>query len=445
MIRLVRILLVICILAASLIISAAPASANDNITVGVVLHTQTAGPKGGRIRISVTITNQMDKDITWVDFAVNTSEPYYEHWTGTDCVPAYCFRTHTLEVDFAAEDLDKDKFLVVSLNYDSDANPDDVKTHTFSINSVDEVISISASADPSHGPYRVGDTVFVAHRFTSNVDMQVDDLVFQCILTNEDGTRVSDTGPITRTVLGAGESIGIPTNAELTNSDRDFVEASYALAYTYLTVRYAVNDITLTLPVDEALDPDFTAELSAPFYSADKGVVTDLKLNLVNTGNQGFGSFYVEDPSGVLIATGESLGVGEAMDIMIPFYFYEYDEWDMRYIVTGDYGYGEHSEETNTIHMICEAPSTPEPEESPTPLLTEEAAPAETINADTMPPEEIQEVSPQPSISSQTATTDTENNNLLLYVIIAILGVLILAAVISVPIIVKKQKGKQDK
>lgn len=438
--RLVKVLLVICILASLMFVFIQPASADDNITIGVVFHAQTAGPKGGRIKISVTISNQTDKDITWVDFAVNTSEPYYEHWTGTDCVPSYCFRTHTLEVDFAADDLNKDKFLVVSLNYDGDANPDDVKTHTFSINSIEEVISISASADPSHGPYRVGDTVFVTHRFTSNVDLQAEDLVFQCILTNENGTRVNDTGPITRTVLHAGESIGIPTNAALTNSDRDFVESSYALAYTYLNVRYAVNDVTLTLPVDEALNPDFTAELSAPFYTADKDVVTEFKLNIVNSGNQGFGSFYVEDPSGVHIANGDSLGVGEAMDIMIPFFFYDYGEWDMRYLVTGDYGYGEHTEETNTIHMICEAPSTPEPEETTASLPTQEAIPTETVDASTQAPAKTRSVSPEPSVSTNTvAAAKAETDNLLLYIIIAVLGVLILGAVIAIPVILKKQ------
>lgn len=440
--RVARVLLVICILAAFMFVFAQSASADDNITIGVVFNTQTAGPKGGKIHISVTISNQTDKDITWVGFAVNTSEAYYEHWTGTDCVPAYCFRTHTLEVDFAAEDLDKDKFLVVSINNDGDANPDDVKTHTFSINSVDEVISVSASADPSHGPYRVGDTVFVTHRFASNVDLQAEDLVFQCILTNENGTRINDTGPITRTVLDAGESIGIPTNAALTNSDRDFVEASYALAYTYLNVRYGVNDITLTLPVDEALNPDFTAELSAPFYTADKGVVTELKLNIVNTGNQGFGSFYVEDPSGVHIANGDSLGPGETTDIMIPFLFYDYDEWDMRYIVTGDYGYGEHSEETNTIHMVCEDPNTPEPEETATSLPTEEAAPTETVDANTLSP--VETLLASPSVSTQAAAAKAETDNLLLYIIIAVLGLFILGAVIAIPIILKKQ-NENDK
>lgn len=437
MMRLVRILLIICILAEFMFMFAQPASADDNITIGVVFNTQTAGPKGGRIKLSVTIINQTDKNITWVDFAVNTSEPYYEHWTGTDCVPAYCFRTHTLEVDFAAEDLDKDKFLVVAINYDSDANPDDVKTHTFRINSIDEVISISASVDPSHGPYRVGDTVFVTHRFTSNVDLQAEDLVFQCILTNENAARVDDTGPITRTVLGAGESIGIPTNATLKNSDRDFVEASYALAYTYLNVRYAVNDVTLTLPVDEALNPDFKAELSAPFYTADKDVVTELRLNIVNTGNQGFGSFYVEDPSGVHIANGDSLGVGETMDIMIPFLFYEYDEWNVRYIVTGDYGYGEHTEETNTIHIICEAPSMPEPEETTALLPTQEAVPKKTVETNAQSPETQAAF---PAVSTNTAAAaETQTNNVLLYIIIAVLGVLILGAVIAVPIILKKQ------
>lgn len=134
------------------------------------------------------------------------------------------------------------------------------------------------------------------------------------------------------------------------------------------------------------MNPDFTAELSALFYSADKGAVTDLKIEIVNTGNQGFGSFYVEDPSGVHIAHGDSLGTGESMDIMVPFFFYEYDEWDMRYIVIGDYGCGEHSEETNTIHMVCEAPSTPEPEETTTSLPAEEAAPTETVDTNTLPP-----------------------------------------------------------
>lgn len=442
--KLARFMLVISMLAVFMFVFAQPASADDNITIGVVLHTQTAGPKGGRIKISVTISNQTDTDITWVDFAVNTSEPYYEHWVGTDCVPAYCFRTHTLEVDFTADDLNKDKFLVVSLNNDSDANPDEVKTHTFRVNSIDEVISISASVDPSHGPYRVGDTVFVTHRFVSNVDLEAQDLVFQCMLKNESGARINDTGPITRTVLGAGESIGIPANATLASSDRDFVEASYALAYTYLNVRYAVNNVTLTLPVDEALNPDFTAALSAPFYTADKDVVTDLILNIVNTGNQGFGSFYVEDPNGVLIATEDSLGVGGEIDIMIPFLFYEYGEWDMRYIVTGDYGYGEHTEETNTIHMICEAQSTPEPDETPASLPTQEVVSTEAVYTNTKSPAETHTA--LPTVSTNTvATVETQTNNFLLYIIIAVLGVLILAAIISIPIILNKQNKSKKR
>jgi hypothetical protein len=197
------------------------------------------------------------------------------------------------------------------------------------------------------------------------------------------------------------------------------------------------------------MHPDFTAELSAPFYNADYGTMTDLKLRLTNTGNVGFGSFYIENPEGVHVANGEALGAGESVDIPIPFLFFDYDEWDMRYIIMGDFGYGDHKEESNTIHMACNPASTASPSSSAS--TTASAAPSAMASAEpsdafaddeaALANESDTDVVIEPETVSEEAGKKM-NDNLALYIIIGILGLFVVAACITVPILLYKNKKK---
>ncbi len=437
--------LLVCAVFTSLIFI--PVAAADEDDIGVIIRTDydIAGTKGGQVSLVALITNGHSEDITWVDFTIATQTPQTKRWEGTLPIFAYSSGNASVEIQLEPEDLNKDLLVSVSINFDSDANPDKVVFSSVRVDRVSDLVSITASPEP--GDYETGDTLTVEYEMKNEIEYRLTDVTFQSFLLGNEDQHLVDSSVSTAPNLLSGESIHTSTTYTLAASDVGNVTGAYEAQYTFLGETYRQVSFAYSYTVYEAVNPDFTTMLSTPLTTADKDTLTDFNIEIRNTGNRGFGSFYVEDTDGALVAEAGSVGPGGTINIPVSFLFSDYGEWDVRYVVTGDYDMGEHTESTNTVHIVCEAPAA-----SPSALPSEEPS----ADVSTAEPEESDAVqTPEENLIQDIADTDgsmqaeEEKGNLVLYIIIGVLGLIVLAGAVIIPIVLSKNKkkpktGRQD-
>jgi hypothetical protein len=438
MMKKIRFLFVLLFIFAVVSITPGALADDSDFSAGLRVFPEIAGYKGGEIRLRVTINNFTSKDITWIDFAVNTETPYNERWSephspDTVPVPAYCDRTHNIEVHLSSADLDKDKFLSVAINNDGDANPDGVQIIKFRVQSTHDLAEIISTPEP--GDFEVGETVTVMHQLVSHMEDPLTDAELQSFLLGNEDQHLVDSLVSHYSFVEMGDHAVTSTTYTLTAADTGRLTGAYDIEFKYLGETYSETGFGYSYNVNEAQNPDFTARLSAPVTAAQPDTNTTITLKLKNTGNVGFGSFDIKTPDGAHVADGGSVGPGGETSVSIPYSFTEPGELDVSYVVTGDYGWGEHTENTNTLHMVCETPDELVISASPEPTLSDSASPEPTLSGS---------VSPEAVESANDAAAPAEQgDNSLLYIIIGVLSAIILAGLIAIPLILRKKQRKE--
>ena len=222
------------------------------------------------------------------------------------------------------------------------------------------------------------------------------------------------------------------------------------------------------------MDVEFTANLSASDTDIVVGESVNFTVHVVNTGDYDIDQFEIWTMRGGVIATYGKVEDGESADI--PF--------SLKINVTGEFAYqfrvfGSNVDETetvitNAVTITITAPPTPTPE--PTPAPTQQPTPEPTPAPTQQPtPEPILTPTPEPSPTQTAAATpepietavlaeNIENghsemqealtdkqiagsepegkNNTALYIIIGVIGLIVLAGAVIIPIVLSKNKKK---
>ncbi len=423
------------------IILPAPALADDNdFEVDYEVWPGQLGPLGGNVRITLEVTNTGPANITSVTCTVNTVAGYSERWTGT--ITPGSNPTIVFMAAFSSDDVAKDRILQVSMNNDSDANPDGIKMYSFRVGRLSPVISMSASISPGKPVYRPGETVTITHYYKNNSGTHA-------VLNLE--SRISMSGESVMLYDGPAEDVGdiFPGDTKTVSfrytfaDDAGDVRVSYRLAYKFMDRNYSVDEQSLAFRVELPV-PRFTVSLTADPTVIDAGDRVKFDIRYTNTSEYNT-DFVVYNSDKVEMASLDSAPPGfEGFAILrIPV-----DETsDIFYIVSGTIGEETASKETNTVHITVRETATPLPPSPSVTVMAGTASPTPDTQMSLGPSPFVTaagsavSASPAPTEQPAVAPASPQDTGMLIYILIA--AVLLLAGAITFLAVRLGRKKKQ--
>ncbi len=201
--------------------------------------------------------------------------------------------------------------------------------------------------------------------------------------------------------------------------------------------------ICIFIPASLAADDiEFTAALTAEDTWIPPNGIVDFTVEIKNTGSVDIDRFEIITPDSILVAEYGALPAGQSASVAIhPIDFHNPGEYPVELFVVGYCG--DNSLTKHTDELIITVSNDPEPsptpEQTPTPTPSPEPTPEPTETATAMP-----SPSAEPSAEDAAgagANNIPENDNTLLYIIIAVLGVLAVGIIIAV-IVVAARRSK---
>lgn len=416
---------------------------NDDFQVDNEFSPNPAGYLGGNIALNLGITNTGPKDITWVDVVINTQNIYTQHWSGT--IAPGGRQTISLLVPFAPDDVNKAKILQVSMNNNSSSNPDGIYMDRFEIEGISDIFDVSYTLSPSKAVYYPGDTVTITTTFTNNMPHGTAlDMRSRLYMTK--GLEIFDGDIIDHGNVLPGDSVSNSQTYTFAEDDAgQTINANHYADFDLMGEHYHFSDNTVDLDIGvPETEIDFTAHLSADHTEIDAGDTVTFTVQVENTGGDDIGVFEIRNTEGGLEVETEPLPAGGSGTVTINADISE--STDVRYVVIGRTGGNSESLETNIVHITVREAGAPgsgassAPGTSPTsgsdatpmPLETDAMAAdtADDIDTDALPED-----------AAQTAAADT-SPTLLLFIFGGI-GLLILAALITLIVLLSKNKTKK--
>lgn len=429
------------------IIPVIPVSASiDDFDIDYSITPEIVGYKGAEIQVRIQVHNEGSTDITGIRVGVTTMAGYSQDRVGT-IAPGTSTPWLLFVVPFDREDLGIDKLLTVAIENDGDGDySDGTQVRTFRVEGTHDIFEVTSSKSPHYGYYLVGETVTLTYSFrntfTEHAATNTDALI------NFTYGDPSDTVTTTENygVIMPGETVLISMTHTFTESDIGTCHVSYNLNYTMMGNGYTDAATTFLLDVrSPEPDIDFNCRLTADKTEIEAGEEVNFTVAMENIGRDSL-EFEVRNSEGGLMASTEALSPGESGHITTSVNIYE--TTDVSYVVVG-YAAGTYYESKET-NIVCI--TVIEPEESPTPTTTEETTPepteesTPTATTATKPSPTPQDTvqTPQPTVY-EVETKQESDNGIWLYVIIILLGLLLVAAIVAIPLLLRRNRKGNPK
>ena len=417
-------------------------AAHDDFDFSYTVNPSLVGYKGADIGIGIRVQNTGPTTITGFEVSVTTMAGYSQRWSG-NISPGTTYSTVLFNVPFSEADVGVDKLLYVKIENDGDGDYNDAtKVRTFQVSGTSRIFDIGWSITPHFGYYMVGESVTITHTFRNTfADHAATGANSRAYLTLN-GTHIYTSPDASLGLVMPGASETTAFEYTFTEDDVGHMRASCDIYFRMMGEDYEQGGWTLEFDVRApapVVPPAFTTSLSASPTSIYAGDEVTFTISFENTGDGTIGTFEVRNAEGGLEATTEPVPSGVSGTTRITSRIYE--SVDVSFVVVGISSAGTVSHETNTVHI-----TVLEPEESP------EAAETTTIEpTTTMAPTAALTVAPDVEATQaaeeteQTTASPDGNNNLALYIIIGVLGLLVIAGGITVPLLLRRSKKKGDK
>ncbi|MBT7122946.1 MAG: hypothetical protein HN948_08050 [Clostridia bacterium] len=229
-------------------------------------------------------------------------------------------------------------------------------------------------------------------------------------------------------------------NYTFTDDDVGEVEVICHMSYTMMGRSYSTARGTwITFDVLPPLEFDFEAVLSASPTTIDAGDEVTFTTDVTDTGETTLSGIELRNAEGGLIDVLPPIPVGGTRSFVTTAHIFETTDVSYVVICADDFGNSD-SQETNTVRITVR-----DPEEALAPAVTETqtvtTAPAMTPSP---PPSSTVQSAESPGEAEQNAAQQEAEpiENLALYIIIGALGLLVIAAAITVPILLHRGKKK---
>lgn len=439
-------------------ITALPVSASiDDFDIDYSITPEVVGYKGADIQVRIKVHNEGSADITGIRVGVTTMAGYSQDRVGT-IAPGTSTPWLLFVVPFDSEDLGIDKLLTVAIENDGDGDyRDGTQVRTFRVEGTHDIFEVTSSKSPDHGYYLVGETVTVTYSFcntfTEHAATNADALINFTYGEPADTITATDSYGI----IMPGETVSISMLHTFTESDIGTCHVSYNLNYKMMGYDYTEAATTFLLDVrSPEPDIDFNCLLTTDKTEIEAGEEVAFTVAMENMGSDSL-SFEVRDSEGGLVVSTEALRTGESGYVTT--FAHIYETTDISYVVIGYAGTYNESKETNVVRITVVEPEesptptptdevTPDPTEEATPDPTEEATPdpteESTSTAIVSPaPKEAFQQTPQPTIYEIETAQKNDNNgsSIWLYVILVVLGLLLVAAIVAIPLLIRRYNG----
>ena len=443
--------LIVALAALTVLLFVAPGpalAADSDFEVEYEFSPDLVGRDGGVVQLLLTVRNTGPTNITWLNVVINTATPFSSRWTGT-IVPG-ASRRLSFNVTFSGRDLNTRKLLQVSMNNNSSANPDGVKTLPFELSGTMRMFEIIADISPLRTQYEPGDTVTISYSITNVIATHA----LMHMTTHARLTRGSDiiyTGVVVdlgNIFPGATKT----TSFRYTFDEDDAGEITLGCLqeFTFLEVDYGVRGSPLGLVVlAPPPEVDFTATLYADRTEVDAGQVVQLRVALGNTGDDAISRFEITSEDGALEAATESLPAGGSGSVTLSVPVHETTTF--RFAVKGTTGAVSETVETNAVTVTVRRAETSESTmtTATTTATAEGSTTSDTAGSPEGTPSSSENSSTETTGPPSTAATPVEAtaektaglSNTMLIVIIAAAAVVAIAAVVTTGVVVSKKRG----
>lgn len=423
------------------VIPVVPVSASiDDFDIDYSITPEIVGYKGADIQVRIKVHNEGSTDITGIRVGVTTMAGYSQ-----DRVSTIAAGTTTpwllYVVPFQSDDLGIDKLLTVAIENDGDGDyRDGTQVRTFRVEGTHDIFEVSSSKSPDYGYYLVGETVTLTYSFrntfTEHAATNADALINFTYGDSSDTITTTDSYG----VVMPGETVSISMTHTFTESDIGTCHVSYNLNYTMMGFDYTDAATTFLLDVrSPEPDIDFNCLLTADKTEIEAGEEVVFTVGMENTGGDSL-TFEVRNSEGGLMDSTEALSPGESGHITTSVDIYE--TTDVSYVVVGYAGTYYESKETNVVRITVVEPEespTLTPTEETTPEPTEESTPTATTAQEPSPTPQDTVQTPQPTVY-EVETKQQSDNGIWLYVIIILLGLLLVAAIVAIPLLLRRNR-----
>lgn len=418
----------------------------DDFDIDYSITPEIVGYKGAEIQVRIQVHNEGSTDITGIRVGVTTMAGYSQDRVGT-IPPGTSTPWLLFVVPFDSEDLGIDKLLTVAIENDGDGDyMDGTQVRTFRVEGTHDIFEVTSSKSPDYGYYLVGETVTVTYSFrntfTEHAATNADALINFTYGDPSDTITTTDSYG----VIMPDETVSISMTHTFTESDIGTCHVSYNFNYTMMGYDYTDAATTLLLDVrSPEPDIDFNCRLTADKTEIEAGEEVAFTIAMENTGGDSL-TFEVRNSEGGLVASTEALSPGGSGSVITSANIYETTE--VSYVVIGYAGTYSESKETNTVRITVVEPEespTPTPTEETTPEPTEESTPTTTITPEPSPTPEETLQSPQPTVYEVETKHKSGNDGIWLYVIIILLGILLVAAIVAIPLLIRRNNKGNPK
>ncbi|MBT3319360.1 MAG: hypothetical protein HN948_08055 [Clostridia bacterium] len=414
-----------------------PASASiDDFDVDYTITPEVVGYKGADIGIRLRVHNEGLTPITAIRVEVTTMDGYRY-----DRVRTIAVGTTTpwllFEVPFGRDDVNADKLLTVKIENDADSNWDGTWVRTIRVEGTHDIFDGTVSISPDSEYYLLGQTITLTYSFHNKFEANAaTDVDAHALFHSANPIRETRQTEHFAMIMPESSAEVVMTHT-FTEQDVGMCEVGYSVAYTMMGQRYAEADYLVLLEV-RAPEPDidFDCVLSADKTEIEAGEEVEFLAEFTNTGDDNT-SFEIRDAEGSLVATLGTYPTGGEGYARLNAHIFE--TTDVSYVVIASLGGESESKETNSVRI-----TVIEPEETPMPAVTEtEETAAPTVTPSPLPSSTVQSAESSGEAEQNAAQQEPEPiENLALYIIIGALGLLVVAAAITVPILLHRNKKK---
>lgn len=385
------------------------------------------GPKGGSVTPDVSVWNEGDTDITWINVVVNTQAGFSRRVTHT-IAPGDSY-TIGLSLPLAAADVGKQLLVQVSMNNDGSANPDGVKMASIRVDRIDPVFTVSASVSPDRSTYSVGDTITITHRYTNHVVdrlLGIDDTITMAVGSDvvHRATEGVEVGPGRTETASFQYTLGREDVGRLSVTH-------YATTMLAGKPYEAAGSIQLTV---RAPRPEFTAVLTADPATITAGEPVTATVRITNTSDHTT-DFVIYDSGRTQRGTIDNVPAGAARDFVEE--IHPSVSGDVSYIVKGKIG-SESSEKTTNAVAITVSPVTTSSSSATS------SEPGTTTSAEVTTTVPDAGTTTSAAISAEAAATGktTGLSNTWIIVIVAVVAVVLVAAIVTTGVVIVKKRGQ---
>ncbi len=317
---------------------------DDDFDVSFNFYPHEMGYNGGNAVFSLTVANNGETDITWLDVVINTSATYSHRFTGN--IEPDSQRSLEFSVPLTGSDLGKTRILQVAMNNNSTANPDGLKMMNFQIGKITDIFDITCTINPARTVYHPGDTVTVSLSFTNNVETHAAVDLRSIISMQRGSWHIYDGTEASHGNVDPGQTATTSFRYTFTDDDVGHIMVNRVLRFTLMDKLYAESGIEKEFDV-QALRPEFSASLYADPTTIGAGEDVTFRIAVGNTGEGAIDRFEVTDLGGATVAEAEGLPAGGSGSVTFTAPVNE--SGAVSYVVIGIIGTESRSLETNMV------------------------------------------------------------------------------------------------